>query len=103
MHCLHTHCGTFCIQSVPEDSLATPSKGLGQDPALARAADNESTEGSPKIHVGRPASSTQSSMQLSNIMKANQLFEQDSSGLAREVQAPPAVDSGGQLDMSSRA
>ena len=65
------------MQSVPEDSLATPSKAL--PPALGRLTDADSADGSPKIHVGR-----QSSMQLSNIM-TNQLFEQDSSGLAQEL------------------
>ena len=87
-----------CCQSVPEDSSATPSKAFPPGPALARVNDGDSTDGSPKIHVGRTASSTQSSMQLSNIMKLNQLFEQDSNGLAQEVPAPAAQVSGGQSD-----
>lgn len=69
------------MQSVPEDSLATSSKALPPGPALGRIADADSTDDSPKIPVGR-----QSSMQLSNIM-TNQLFEQDSNGLAQEVPA----------------
>ena len=84
-----------CCQSVPEDSSATPSKAFLPGPALARGNDGDSTDGSPKIHVGRMASSTQSSMQLSNIMKLNQLFEQGSNGLAQEVHAPAAQPMGG--------
>lgn len=61
--------------------MATPSKALPPDPALGRVTDADSADGSPKIHVGR-----QSSMQLSSIM-TNQLFEQDSNGLAQEVPA----------------
>lgn len=76
------------MQSVPEDSLATPSKALPLDPALGRVTDAESADGSPKIHVGR-----QSSMQLSNIM-TNQLFEQDSNGLAQEL---PAAEMAGKV------
>lgn len=76
------------MQSVPEDSLATPSKVLPLDPALGRVTDAESADGSPKIHVGR-----QSSMQLSNIM-TNQLFEQDSNGLAQEL---PAAEMAGRI------
>lgn len=67
------------MQSVPEDSLATPSKAPAPGPPLGRLADADGTDGSPKIPVGR-----QSSVQLSNIM-TNQLFEQDSNGLAQEV------------------
>ena len=74
------------MQSVPEDTLATPSKAFPPGAALRRAADADSGDGSPKIHVGRTTSSTESSMQLSNIM-TNQLFEQDSNGLAQEVPA----------------
>ena len=69
------------MQSVPEDSLATPSKAPPPGPCLGRLTDADSTDDSPKIQVGR-----QSSVQLSNIM-TNQLFEQDSNGLAQEVPA----------------
>ena len=68
--------------------MATPSKVLPLDPALGRVTDAESADGSPKIHVGR-----QSSMQLSNIM-TNQLFEQDSNGLAQEL---PAAEMAGRI------
>ncbi|KAL3163211.1 hypothetical protein ABBQ32_009613 [Trebouxia sp. C0010 RCD-2024] len=76
------------LQSVPEDSLATPSKAPAPGPPLGRLADADGTDGSPKIPVGR-----QSSVQLSNIM-TNQLFEQDSNGLAQEV------PSGGMIGVS---
>lgn len=74
------------MQSVPEDTLATPSKAFPPGTALGRVTDADAGDSSPKIHVGRTSSSTQSSMQLSNIM-TNQLFEQDSNGLAQEVPA----------------
>ncbi|DBA94911.1 hypothetical protein WJX77_007238 [Trebouxia sp. C0004] len=83
------------LQSVPEDSSATPSKAAAPGPALARVTDADSTDGSPKIHVGRMVSNTQSSMQLSNIMKTNQLFEQGSNGLAQEVHPLTAQNHGG--------
>lgn len=84
------------MQSVPEDSSATPSKAAAPGPALARVTDADSTDGSPKIHVGRMVTNTQSSMQLSNIMKTNQLFEQGSNGLAQEVHPPTAQNHTGQ-------
>lgn len=68
--------------------MATPSKALPPGSALGRVTDADSTDGSPKIHVGR-----QSSMQLSNIL-TNQLFEQDSSGLAQEL---PAAEMTGEI------
>ena len=83
-------------QSVPEDSSATPSKAAASGSALARVNDADSTDGSPKIHVGRMLSNTHSSMQLSNIMKTNQLFEQGSNGLAQEVHPSTAQNHGGQ-------
>ena len=61
------------LHSVPEDSLATPSKA--QDPALSRVGDLDSADGSPKINAGRLASFTQSSMQLSSLMKPNELTD----------------------------
>ena len=88
---------TYSAQSVPEDSSATPSKAAASGPALlARVTDADSTDGSPKIHVGQMVSNTQSSMQLSNIMKTNQLFEQGSNGLAQEVHSSTAQNHGGQ-------
>jgi len=86
----------YSVQSVPEDSSATPSKAAAPGPALARVTDADSTDGSPKIHVGRMVSNSQSSMQLSNIMKTNQLFEQGSNGLAQEVHPSTAQNHGGQ-------
>ena len=61
------------LHSVPEDSLATPSKP--HDAALSRVTDLDSAEGSPKINAGRLASFTQSSAQLSSLMKPNELSD----------------------------
>lgn len=61
------------LHSVPEDSLATPSKP--HDVAVPRLGDLDSAEDSPKINAAHPSSFTQSGAQLSRHVLANSMFD----------------------------
>lgn len=75
------------LHSVPEDSLATPSKD--PEPALPRVTDADSANGSPKIHVAR-----QSSFTHSMVVKSNDLCE--ASAVLQPQSVPGHADKSGQ-------
>lgn len=75
------------LHSVPEDSLATPSKA--HDIAMPRLGDLDSAEDGPKITAGRLGSYTQSSAQLSGLMTANSMLDAPTGLQSQDTSAQP--------------
>ena len=83
------------LNSVPEDSLATPSKA--PEAALGRGSDADSANDSPKIHVARQSSFTQGSDQPSMVVQANELYDANTGSQPQGMSAYVAHQSSARL------